>query len=281
LLWLRFLPVFCRIFPELDAEALKSLDGLNEKRLQNAMMSCCLILMTSLYRTCPPRSACLTLRPREMARKGDLIRPLRWEDLRLRLTHLLSRSTDETEFAVGPYVCTPLERMLLNDEGEEAARLTEKEVTLLRTLAEAGPNGVSRAALLEKVWGYRDDLDTHTLETHIYRLRQKLETDPESPRLLLTLESGYALTSRRQPVKLNLLLLGFCVCCYRPVRASPVTAPAPSPSSTSVRVNKSAIQFRLPDGSLDPAGLWQISYLMRDVRAAEGTQMDPCPAGLS
>jgi DNA-binding winged helix-turn-helix (wHTH) protein len=189
---------FLAAFPGAKAEALKSLAELDEKHLQSDD-----VLLLDLDDESAPElsvpAACLTLRPREMARKGDLIRPLRWEDLRLRLTHLLSRSTDETEFAVGPYVCTPLERMLLNDEGEEAARLTEKEVTLLRTLAEASPNGVSRAALLEKVWGYRDDLDTHTLETHIYRLRQKLETDPESPRLLLTLESGYALTTGDSP----------------------------------------------------------------------------------
>jgi DNA-binding winged helix-turn-helix (wHTH) protein len=189
---------FLPIFPELDAEALKSLDGLNEKRLQNGDVLL-LDLDDEPVPDLPTPLTCLTLRPRQHAGKGDLVRPLRWEDLRQRLTHLLSRSTDETEFAVGPYVCTPLERMLLDDEGEEAARLTEKEVSLLRTLAEAGPGGVSRAALLEKVWGYRDDLDTHTLETHIYRLRQKLETDPESPRLLLTLESGYALTAGDSP----------------------------------------------------------------------------------
>lgn len=189
---------FLAAWPEAEAEALKSLAELDEKHLQSDD-----VLLLDLDDESAPElsvpAACLTLRPREMARKGDLIRPLRWEDLRLRLTHLLSRSADETEFAVGSYICTPLERMLLNDEGEEAARLTEKEVTLLRTLADAGPNGVSRSTLLEKVWGYRDDLDTHTLETHIYRLRQKLETDPESPRLLLTLESGYALTAGDSP----------------------------------------------------------------------------------
>lgn len=189
---------FLAAFPGTEVDALKSLAELDEKHLQSDDV----LLLDLDDESVPELSApvaCLTLRPRETAKKGDLIRPLRWEDLRLRLTHLLSRSTDETEFAVGPYVCTPLERMLLNDEGEEAARLTEKEVTLLRTLADAGSTGVSRAALLEKVWGYRDDLDTHTLETHIYRLRQKLETDPESPRLLLTLESGYALTAGDSP----------------------------------------------------------------------------------
>lgn len=189
---------FLGTLPGAEAEALKSLAELDEKHLQSDDVLL-LDLDDESTPELPAPVACLTLRPRETARKGDLIRPLRWEDLRLRLTHLLSRRTDETEFAVGPYVCTPLERMLLNDEGEETARLTEKEVMLLRTLADAGPNGASRAVLLEKVWGYRDDLDTHTLETHIYRLRQKLETDPESPRLLLTIESGYALTAGDSP----------------------------------------------------------------------------------
>lgn len=136
----------------------------------------------------------LILRTRELAQKGEFVRPLRWEELRMRLLTLLERRDEEEEFAVGPYLCAPIDRVLLTEEGEEKTRLTEKEITLLRTLAEAGPEGVSRADLLEKVWGYRNDLETHTLETHIYRLRQKLEVDPLAPRLLLTLESGYALS---------------------------------------------------------------------------------------
>jgi len=125
--------------------------------------------------------------------QGDMPRPLRWAQLAGRLQLLLGRSEAEEGFAVGPYNCLPLERVLIDEEGEEHARLTDKEVQLLRMLAECGPGGMSRDELLEKVWGYREGLDTHTLETHIYRLRQKIEADPAAPALLLTIEGGYRL----------------------------------------------------------------------------------------
>lgn len=124
---------------------------------------------------------------------GDMPRPLRWGVLAGRLTLLLGRSEAEEGFAVGPYNCLPLERILIDAEGEERAKLTDKEVSLLRMLGEQGKAGMSRDELLEKVWGYREGLDTHTLETHIYRLRQKIETDPADPQLLLTIEGGYRL----------------------------------------------------------------------------------------
>lgn len=118
-----------------------------------------------------------------------LIKPVRWRELARKLARHEANSAQS--FTVGPLVCDPLERILLTGEGEEAARLTEKEVQLLTLLATH--RHASRADLLEKVWGYRDDLETHTLETHIYRLRQKLGDDAASPRILLTIEGGYAL----------------------------------------------------------------------------------------
>lgn len=124
---------------------------------------------------------------------GDMPRPLRWAQLAGRLQLLLGRSEAEEGFAVGPYSCLPLERLLIDEEGAEQARLTDKEVQLLHMLAACGPRGMSRDELLEKVWGYREGLDTHTLETHIYRLRQKIEADPAAPALLLTIEGGYRL----------------------------------------------------------------------------------------
>lgn len=78
--------------------------------------------------------------------------------------------------------------------GEEALRLTEKEVEILRFLHEANGETVSRDELLQKVWAYAKDVETHTLETHIYRLRQKIEADPANPQILLTRESGYAVS---------------------------------------------------------------------------------------
>ena len=125
---------------------------------------------------------------------GDMPRPLRWTHLAARLSLLLGRSQAEEGFTVGPYSCLPLERILIDADGAECARLTDKEVQLLRMLSETGIKGMTRDDLLEKVWGYREGLDTHTLETHIYRLRQKIEADPAQPQLLVTMEGGYALT---------------------------------------------------------------------------------------
>ena len=81
----------------------------------------------------------------------------------------------------------------LND-GDEPVRLTEKEVALLVLLYEAGGEAIAREVLLEKIWQYADNVETHTLETHIYRLRQKIEKDPAEPTLLRTSEQGYFLS---------------------------------------------------------------------------------------
>ena len=72
-------------------------------------------------------------------------------------------------------------------------RLTEKETNILKYLYRAGEKPVSREELLAEVWGYNAGVTTHTLETHVYRLRQKIETDPANAKLLLTEAGGYRL----------------------------------------------------------------------------------------
>ena len=124
--------------------------------------------------------------------------PVRCATLMARLAALLAPN-DYAPFAVGNVWCVPQDRALQDDEGQELARLTEKEVSLLQHLAQAGPTGVSRSDLLQRVWGYSDALETHTLETHIYRLRQKVEASPEDPVVLVTLEGGYALRPIPEP----------------------------------------------------------------------------------
>ncbi len=136
---------------------------------------------------------CRNFRALRLGPGGDIATPVRWSQLASRLQLLLGRGEAEEEFAVGPYVCLPLERVLLSAEGDEHTKLTDKEVHLLRMLAESGSAGMQRDELLERVWGYREGLDTHTLETHIYRLRQKIEADPAAPTLLLTIDGGYSL----------------------------------------------------------------------------------------
>jgi Transcriptional regulatory protein, C terminal len=77
--------------------------------------------------------------------------------------------------------------------GGETVRLTEKETAILAYLRAAGDRAVSREELLHHVWSYVADVETHTLETHIYRLRQKIEDDPSTPKILITQGDGYVL----------------------------------------------------------------------------------------
>jgi DNA-binding response OmpR family regulator len=77
----------------------------------------------------------------------------------------------------------------------QIVELTEKEALLLACLAEH-KDGLTREALLDKVWGYHESVDTHTLETHIHRLRAKLKTLPEAPECIMTTADGYALHIR-------------------------------------------------------------------------------------
>ena len=100
--------------------------------------------------------------------------------------------SEDAVFAVGPYSFRPGAKMLV-DEAEKKIRLTEKETNILKFLYRAGGRTVERDTLLREVWGYNAGVTTHTLETHIYRLRQKIEPDPSNARLLVTESGGYRL----------------------------------------------------------------------------------------
>src|ERR1700724_1104618 len=82
---------------------------------------------------------------------------------------------------------------MLTGANARKVRLTEKETAILRFLYRAGQLPVSRETLLQEVWGYNSGVTTHTLETHIYRLRQKIEKDAANPEILVTEAGGYKL----------------------------------------------------------------------------------------
>ncbi|MEM9063758.1 MAG: response regulator transcription factor [Pseudomonadota bacterium] len=102
--------------------------------------------------------------------------------------------SEDAVFAVGPYSFRPGAKMLV-DEAEKKVRLTEKETNILKFLYRAGGRTVERDTLLREVWGYNAGVTTHTLETHIYRLRQKIEPDPGNARILVTETGGYRLAT--------------------------------------------------------------------------------------
>ena len=95
-------------------------------------------------------------------------------------------------FTIGPYAFRPRSKLLLNSKGSKV-RLSEKESSILRYLYGDGQRAVPRETLLREVWGYNSEITTHTVETHIYRLRQKIEQNAAAPAILLTEAGGYKL----------------------------------------------------------------------------------------
>lgn len=121
-------------------------------------------------------------------------KPFRFSVLLARVRAAL-RQHDQSEdvvFTIGPYTFQPSGKVLETGEGSKV-RLTDKETSILKYLYRQGPKTISRDILLKEVWGYNNRVTTHTLETHIYRLRQKIERDPSNARLLVTEEGGYRL----------------------------------------------------------------------------------------
>lgn len=109
----------------------------------------------------------------------------------------MRRALDEPALAVEPFwlgdgLFCPAEKKIERAAGDVG--LTERETMLLLYLARRHPQAVSRDTVLRDVWRYQDGIDTHTLETHIYRLRQKIEQDSAAPKLLLTTDDGYLLS---------------------------------------------------------------------------------------
>ncbi len=102
--------------------------------------------------------------------------------------------SEDAVFTVGPYTFKPAAKMLITED-EKKIRLTEKETNILKFLYRASDGVVARDVLLHEVWGYNAGVTTHTLETHIYRLRQKIEPDPSNARILLTESGGYRLAA--------------------------------------------------------------------------------------
>ena len=121
-------------------------------------------------------------------------KPFRLDVLLARLRAQLRQHEQNKDavFAIGPYTFQPAQKLLV-DANEQKIRLTAKEAAILKYLYLAGDKVVSRDTLLGEVWGHNSGMTTHTLETHVYRLRQKIEADPSNAAILVTEPGGYRL----------------------------------------------------------------------------------------
>ena len=119
-------------------------------------------------------------------------KPFRFAVLLARIRAQLRQheSSEDATFTVGPYTFKPGQKLLTTESGQKI-RLTEKEAAIIRYLYRADQKVVTRDVLLEEVWGYNSGVTTHTLETHVYRLRQKIERDPSNAEILVTENGGY------------------------------------------------------------------------------------------
>ena len=124
-----------------------------------------------------------------------IAKPFRLAELlaRLRAQLRIFENSEDAVFTIGPYTFRPSAKLLQEPQKNRRIRLTEKEAAILKFLYRAGERPVARQVLLNEVWGYNAAVTTHTLETHIYRLRQKIEPDPSNARLLVTEGGGYRL----------------------------------------------------------------------------------------
>jgi DNA-binding response OmpR family regulator len=123
-----------------------------------------------------------------------IAKPFRVNELlaRLQAQLRLFDICEDAVFTIGRYTFRPAAKLLLGPD-KKRLRLTAKEVDILKFLYRNPNRVVTRQVLLDEVWGYNASVTTHTLETHIYRLRQKIEVDPANCRMLLTAPGGYRL----------------------------------------------------------------------------------------
>jgi DNA-binding response OmpR family regulator len=131
----------------------------------------------------------------EVGASDYIAKPFRSGELlaRVRAQLRVFEHSEDAVFDIGPYTFRPSAKLMVDPARGRRIRLTGKEAAILRFLYRSGPRPVQRKILLGEIWGYNSAVTTHTLETHIYRLRQKIETNPHAPSLLVTEGRGYRL----------------------------------------------------------------------------------------
>lgn len=125
-------------------------------------------------------------------------KPFRFNVLLARIHANLRRheQSEDARLTIGNYIFRPGAKILTREEDDKfKIRLTEKETAILKYLYRAEGRVISKEELLTEVWGYNKEVTTHTLETHIYRLRQKIEIEQDEEGILLTEAGGYRLAT--------------------------------------------------------------------------------------
>ena len=125
-----------------------------------------------------------------------VIKPMRMGELLARVKSQLwqHKASDTARFSIGGLSFVPANKLLKSPDDARKVILTEKESTILKYLYRAHPNCVPKEELLAEVWGFQNGLSTHTVETHIYRLRQKIKR-LTTKNIITTTALGYALCS--------------------------------------------------------------------------------------
>jgi len=157
------------------------------KRMRKAGVKCPVLMLTG------HDSDADTILGLESGANDYVTKPFKFPVLLARIRAQLRQheQSENAVFQLGDYQFKPAQKMLL-DAKDRKIRLTEKETNILKFLYRA-PEGLAPREVLHEVWGYNAGVTTHTLETHIYRLRQKIEPDPSNARLLVTEPGGYRL----------------------------------------------------------------------------------------
>ncbi len=135
-----------------------------------------------------------TIEGLEAGANDYIAKPLRMGELLARIrTHLqLYQSREDAKITVGNFYFVQGRKTLTHKENSKVLNLTEKEASIIRFLLKKKEAGANKQELLEEVWGYNAKMTTHTLETHIYRLRQKISYIDDT-QFLVTKNNGYTL----------------------------------------------------------------------------------------
>lgn len=170
---------------------LPDMDGRDACReMRKAEVKCPVIMLTGAD------SEADTIQGLEAGANDYVTKPFRFGVLLARVRAQLRQheQSEDAVFNIGPYHFKPAVKLLQHQQKAGGKiRLTEKESAILKFLYRAGNQVTSREVLLHEIWGYNPAITTHTLETHIYRLRQKIEENPSQARLLITDQGGYRL----------------------------------------------------------------------------------------